>query len=434
MQVLLTTGVTFLAARWFGLGAGQSVFLGFLLSLSSTAIVLKLLQERAEVDSPARPNHTRDPDFSGYRHRTHDAADPPAGRRRGPSGARGSVHAGERRGGHRLCVYLATKWAVPFILFQIVGTKSRELFLFGVLGICLGVAWLTSSIGLSLSLGAFLAGLIISESEYNHQALGNVLPFKDIFSGFFFVSIGMLLDVRFLIDHLLWVLLLVAAIVVLKSILAALAAGTLRFPLRTTLLVGLGLCQVGEFSFVLAEMGSRFGLLAGDHYQLFLAVSILTMAATPFLISLAPRMADTFLKMPGLVRFQGGILPDKGIQPSPLTDHLIIVGFGVNGRNLARAAQWGQIPYRILEMNPETVREERDKGEPIFFGDATQETVLEMAGLESGPDPGDRDQRCGGGATDHRDGPPTESENLPYCPNPFSPGGGGRCMPWGPMK
>jgi CPA2 family monovalent cation:H+ antiporter-2 len=279
-------------------------------------------------------------------------------------------------------VYLATKWAVPFLLFHIVGTKSRELFLFGVLGICLSVAWLTSSIGLSLSLGAFLAGLIISESEYNHQALGNVLPFKDIFSGFFFVSIGMLLDMRFLIDHLSWVLLLVAAIMLLKTLLAALAAGSLRFPLRTTLLVGLGLCQVGEFSFVLAEMGGRFGLLGGDHYQMFLAVAVLTMAATPFLIPLAPRLADGFLKIPGLDRFQAGILPDKGIQPAPLNDHLIIVGFGVNGRNLARAARGGQIPYLILEMNPETVREKRAKGEPIFFGDAAQEPVLEMAGLE----------------------------------------------------
>ena len=279
-------------------------------------------------------------------------------------------------------VFLATKWAVPFLLFQIVGTKSRELFLFGVLGICMGVAWLTSSVGLSLSLGAFLAGLIISESEYNHQALGNVLPFKDVFSGFFFVSIGMLLDMRFLIDHLLWVLLLVAAIMLLKTLLAALAAGSLRFPLRTTLLVGLGLCQVGEFSFVLAEMGGRFGLLAGDHYQMFLAVAVLTMAATPFLVPLAPRLADGFLKIPGLARFQAGILPDKGIQPAPLNDHLIIVGFGVNGRNLARAARGGQIPYLILEMNPETVREERARGEPIFFGDATQEPVLETAGLE----------------------------------------------------
>ena len=380
LQVLLTTGATFLAARWFGLGIGQSVFLGFLLSLSSTAIVLKLLQERAEVDSPHGRTTLGILIFQDIVIVPMMLLTPLLGGDEGNLGP--AVLLMLLKGvGVIAFVFLATKWAVPFLLFQIVGTKSRELFLFGVLGICMGVAWLTSSVGLSLSLGAFLAGLIISESEYNHQALGNVLPFKDIFSGFFFVSIGMLLDVRFLINHLFWVLLLAGAIMAAKTILAALAAGTLRFPLRTILLVGLGLCQVGEFSFVLAEMGSRFGLLAGDHYQLFLAVSILTMAATPFLVPLAPRVADSFLKIPVLARFQSGILPDKGIQLPPLNDHLLIVGFGVNGRNLARAARGGQIPYLILEMNPETVREERDKGEPIFFGDATQEPVLELAGL-----------------------------------------------------
>ena len=381
LQVLLTTGATFVAARWFGLGIGQSVFLGFLLSLSSTAIVLKLLQERAEVDSPHGRTTLGILIFQDIVIVPMMLLTPLLG---GDGGklAPAVLLMLLKGAGVIAFVFVATKWAVPFLLFQIVGTKSRELFLFGVLGICLGVAWLTSSVGLSLSLGAFLAGLIISESEYNHQALGNVLPFKDIFSGFFFVSIGMLLDVLFLIDHLFWVLLLVAAIMTVKTILAALAAGSLRFPLRTLLLVGLGLCQVGEFSFVLAEMGSRFGLLAGDHYQLFLAVAVLTMGATPFLIPLAPRVADAFLKIPGLSRFEAGLLPDKGVQLPPLNDHLIIVGFGVNGRNLARAARKGQIPYLILEMNPETVREERDQGELIFFGDATQEPVLETAGLE----------------------------------------------------
>ena len=381
LQVLLTTGATFLAARQFGFGAGPSIFMGFLMSLSSTAIVLKLLQERAEVDSPHGRTTLGILIFQDIVIVPMMLLTPLLGGE-GGNLAPAVLLMLFKGAGVIAFVFLATKWAVPFLLFHIVGTKSRELFLFGVLGICLGVAWLTSSVGLSLSLGAFLAGLIISESEYNHQALGNVLPFKDVFSGFFFISIGMLLDVRFLIDHLFWVLLLVAAIMTVKTILAALAAGTLRFPLRTILLVGLGLCQVGEFSFVLAEMGSRFGLLAGDHYQLFLAVAVLTMAATPFLIPLAPLVADGFLKIPGLARFQDGILPDKGIRLLSLNDHLIIVGFGVNGRNLARAARKGQIPHLILEMNPETVREERDKGEPIFFGDATQEPVLEMAGLE----------------------------------------------------
>jgi CPA2 family monovalent cation:H+ antiporter-2 len=191
----------------------------------------------------------------------------------------------------------------------------------------------------------------------------------------------MLLDVRFLFSHFFTVLLLVAAVIVFKTILAGLAAGTLRFPLRTTILVGLGLCQVGEFSFILAEIGNRLGLLAGDLYQLFLAVSILTMTVTPVIISLAPRWAGALVRIPGLTRFQGELFSDMASQPARLRDQVIIVGFGVNGRNLARAAESGSIPYLIVEMNPETVREERAKGQPILFGDASQEQVLEVAGL-----------------------------------------------------
>jgi CPA2 family monovalent cation:H+ antiporter-2 len=380
LQVLLTSLVTFLVSRHLGFPVGQSVFMGFLLSLSSTAIVLKMLQEKAEVDSPHGRTTLAILIFQDLVIVPMMLLTPLLAGASADLGGSILIMIGKGVGVVAL-VILGAKWAVPFILYHIVGTRSRELFLFSVLGICLGVAWLTSAVGLSLSLGAFLAGLIISESEYSHQALGNILPFRDIFSGFFFVSIGMLLDVRFLLVHVLFVLGMVVAIVLLKTILAALAAGTLRFPLRTTILVGLGLCQVGEFSFVLAEMGVRFGLLTGDHYQLFLAVSILTMTATPFIISFAPPIADAFLKTPGLTRFQSALLPDKGMEIAPLADHLIVVGFGVNGRNLAKAAQRGNIPYRILEMNPETVREERKRGEPILYGDATQETVLDAAGL-----------------------------------------------------
>jgi CPA2 family monovalent cation:H+ antiporter-2 len=381
LQVLLTGTVTFFAASYFGFSSGQSIFMGFLLSLSSTAIVLKLFQEKASIDSPHGRTTLAILIFQDIVVVPMMLFIPILG------GAQGNL-AWEtvlillKGAGVILFVFLATKWAVPTILFYIVGTQSRELFMFGVLGICLGVAWLTSSVGLSLSLGAFLAGLIISESEYNHQALGNVLPFKDIFSGFFFVSIGMLLDVGYLLDHLWMVLLLVGTVMLAKTFLAALAAGSLGFPLRTILMVGLSLSQVGEFSFVLAKMGHTSGLLSGEHYQLFLAVSIITMGITPFLISFSPRITDQLLKIPGLSTFRGRMPREMDNGLVRINDHLIIVGFGVCGRNLARAARIGQIPYRILEMNPETVREEREKGEPILFGDATQETVLETAGVD----------------------------------------------------
>jgi monovalent cation:H+ antiporter-2, CPA2 family len=381
LQVLLTTGISFLAGRYFNFSIGQSIFLGFLISLSSTAIVLRVLQEKAAIDSPHGRTILAILIFQ-------DIAVVPMMLLVPILGGSGGNIVWEtflillKGAGVILFVFVATKWAVPTLLFYIVGTKSRELFMFGVLGICLGVAWLTSSIGLSLSLGAFLAGLIISESEYNHQALGHVLPFKDIFSGFFFVSIGMLLDVRFLLNNLATILLLAAAILVIKFILASVAAGSLGFPLRTILMVGLGLCQVGEFSFVLAKMGNSTGLLTGDGYQRFLAVAIITMGITPFILSLSPGLTDFLLKIPGLSSFRGRLpqAMDGGL--APISDHVIIVGFGVCGRNLARAALIGQIPYRILEMNPETVKAERGKGEPIIFGDASQETVLETAALE----------------------------------------------------
>lgn len=380
LQVLLTTWATFFILGRFGLSFGESLFIGFLISLSSTAIVLKILQEKNEVDSPHGriilgilifqdiiivPMMLITPALAGV-----------------TGNLGGSILYMAAKGlGVITLVIVAAKWIVPSVLYYIVGTRSRELFLFGVLGICLGVAWLTSSIGLSLSLGAFLAGLTISESDYSHQALGNILPFQDIFSGFFFVSIGMLLDVRFFLEHSFFILLVLSGIILFKAILASLAAGVLGFPIRTTLLAGLALCQVGEFSFILARVGSQYGLLTGDRYQVFLAVSILSMAATPFIFSVATQLADLLAHLPLLNRIKIGYRGNRVIQETPLKDHLLIVGYGINGRNLARAARLGNIPYMILEMNPETVREEKNKGEPIFYGDATQEIVLEKTGL-----------------------------------------------------
>lgn len=380
LQVLLTGGVFFLAAQYFGFSTGPSVFLGFLLSLSSTAIVLKLLQEKAAIESPHGRTTLAILIFQDIVVVPMMLLVPILGGGQG-NPVWETIGMLLKGAGVILFVFLAAKWVVPTLLFFIVGTQSRELFMFGVLGICLGVAWLTSSVGLSLSLGAFLAGLIISESEYNHQALGNILPFKDIFSGFFFVSIGMLLDIRFMLAHLWVVLLLVGIVLLLKTLLAALAAGSLGFPLRTLLMVGLGLSQIGEFSFVLAKMGSSFGLLTGENYQFFLAVSILTMGMTPFLIAVSPRLADALGKLPRLSFLEERVSREMKEELDRMADHVIVIGFGVCGRNVARAARIGRIPYRILEINPETVREERKKGEPILFGDATQESVLETAGL-----------------------------------------------------
>jgi CPA2 family monovalent cation:H+ antiporter-2 len=256
-----------------------------------------------------------------------------------------------------------------------------------ILAICFTVAFLTHALGLSLALGAFYAGLIISETEYSHETLGHIIPFRDVFTSLFFVSIGMLLDVRFLAHQPAQIALIALAVMTLKILLAGAVVLLLGFPLRTALMSGLALCQVGEFSFILFMKGTEFGLLGARFYQFFLDVSVLTMGITPFIMAGAPRLADIFLKfpMPGILKtgFFRGLGEDKIRLKEKLKDHLVIVGFGLNGRNLARAARVAGIPYVVIEMNPQTVRSERENGEPVYYGDASQEAVLEQADIKN---------------------------------------------------
>ncbi|UCF84106.1 MAG: cation:proton antiporter [Desulfobacteraceae bacterium] len=381
IQVLLTLLFTFLIARQLGQPIGESIFIGFLISLSSTAIVLKLLQERAEVDSPHGRTTLGILIFQDIIIVPMILVTPLLAGATGGSGESVLVLVAKGIGIIGL-VIVSAKWIVPKVLYQIARTRSQELFLLSVIVICLAVAWVTSSAGLSLALGAFLAGLIISESEYSHHALGNILPFRDVFTSFFFVSIGMLLDVGFLFKQPGTIALITLGVLVLKSIIASIATVLLGFPLRTSILVGLALGQVGEFSFILSKTGVEHGLLAGNIYQMFLAFSVLTMAATPFIIALAPRLADSILLLPLPKRLLSGFYPVSEIKALGKKDHLIIVGFGVNGRNVARAACLAGIPYAIIEMNPETVRREQARGEPIYYGDSTQEVVLEHANIK----------------------------------------------------
>jgi len=384
LQVFLTLLVSFLIARQVGRPFGESVFIGFLISISSTAIMLKLLQERAEVDSPHGRMALAISIFQDVVVVPMMLLTPLL------AGTVGNVGQSllfllAKGIGVIVLALVSARWIVPRLLYLIARTRSRELFLLSIVVVCFAVAWLTSSIGLSLALGAFLAGLIISESEYSHQALSNILPFRDVFLSFFFISIGMLLDIDFLFKHLFLITLLALGVLTLKTVTAAFASSLLGFPLRTTILVGLILSQVGEFSFILSRTGVEYELLDGNAYQTFLSVSVLTMAATPFIIALSPRIADFASRLPLPERLKTGLYPMSGLSTTggkeSLKDHLIIVGFGVNGRNVALAARVAGIPYVVLEMNPETVRDEQVKGEPIYYGDAVQEAVLEHVGI-----------------------------------------------------
>lgn len=385
IQVLLTILVSFVIARQLGRSVEESIFIGFLISLSSTAIVLKLLQSRAEVDSPHGRASLAILIFQDVIVVPMMLLTPLL------AGATGNIGQSllvllAKGAGIILLVLVSARWVVPIVLYQIARTRSRELFLLSIVVMCFAVAWLTSSIGLSLALGAFLAGLIISESEYSYQALSNILPFRDVFTSFFFISIGMLFDVDFLLKQPFIIVLLALCVLVLKIFTAGFAAALLGFPLRTMILAGLALSQVGEFSFILSRTGVEYNLLDSNVYQTFLSISVLTMAATPFIIALSPRIADIASRLPISERLKSGLFPISGINVADkkerLKDHLIIVGFGINGRNLARAAKVAGISYIITEMNPETVRKERANGELIYYGDATQESVLEYAGIK----------------------------------------------------
>ncbi len=375
-QVVLTMLAVAGIALLFGYPMTQALFFGFLASLSSTAIVLKMYSDRAELDTAHGRLSTGILLFQDMAVVPMMLLLPVLGQ----AGAAGSItpvsvvmSLGKAVLG-LAAVFLAARQVVPFLLHHVIRLRNREMFFLLVVLLCLGTAWITFSLGLSLALGAFLAGLIISESEYSHHIVSDILPFRDYFASIFFISIGMLLKTDYFLTH--WPLLigLTTALALLKTGLVTVTAAVLRYPLRSALLSGLALAQVGEFSFLLADQGSRFGLIGGDTFQAFINTSILTMVATPFIMQVAPWFADR-IRLP---------------QPEPtghtnvcsLKGHTIIAGYGLNGRNLARTLRATRIPYTVLEVNADTIRKARDEGEPIIYGDITREDTLLRAGAD----------------------------------------------------
>jgi monovalent cation:H+ antiporter-2, CPA2 family len=375
-QVLLTIAAVTGIALLFHFPLPQAVFFGFLASLSSTAIVLKMYSDRTELDSAHGRLATGILLFQ-------DLAVVPMMLMLpvlGEASALGAVtplsvliSLGKAVLG-LIGVFFAARQVVPFLLHQVIRLRNREMFFLLVVLLCLGTAWITYSLGLSLALGAFLAGLIISESEYSHHIVVEIMPFRDYFASIFFISIGMLLQTDYFMAH--WVLLLIMALllVFLKSGLVALTATMLRYPVRSSLLAGLGLAQIGEFSFLLAQQGQTNGLMGQDIFQLFINTSILSMLAAPFLIQSAPWIS----------RYLPEISSDAADKKDfcALTGHTIIAGYGLNGQNLAKTLKATHLPYVVLEVNADTIRRARAAGEPIIYGDITRKDVLLRAGID----------------------------------------------------
>ncbi|WP_339905690.1 cation:proton antiporter, partial [uncultured Cyclobacterium sp.] len=281
-----------------------------------------------------------------------------------------------------LLTIISAKYLIPQLLYRIAKTKNEELFLLSIIVTCFAVAYATSLLGLSLGLGAFLAGLIISESEYSHHATGKILPFREIFLSFFFVSVGMLFDIGFLAENLLLILALVLLTFLVKFTVTSLAVKSLGSSFKESFIVGFSIFQVGEFSLLLAKEGLKYELLDNTTYQFFLAISILTMIITPFVLKQREKLACRVLNIPMPKKIKDRLeervqIPEIDLEKESLNDHLVIIGYGLNGRNLARAAKRAKITYVIIEMNPETVKVEAAKGEPIIYGDAGNAVVLE---------------------------------------------------------
>ncbi len=385
LQVVVTGGIGVGLALLTGLSMAESLVLGMLIALSSTAVVIKTLGERGQIDSAIGRNALGILVFQ-------DILVVPmmlvlpllAGE--GAAQAEGALSLGPAlmvavAVGLVAFVVVLTRWVAPRVLFEAARSRSSDVFLMAVVTICFAVAALSARLGLSLALGAFLAGLIIAESEYSHQALGYVLPFRNLLMSFFFVSVGMLLDPGFLRDHWWMVLLASAGLMLVKTLTGTAAVLSIGYPSGVAVSTGMALAQVGEFSFVLAAVAATYSLLPANLQQGFLAVAVVTMAVTPVVISRTGRVgrAADAVRLPVWLRKRTA----KAVKERPVRrDHLLIVGYGLNGRNLARVAREFGFPYAVIEMNPQTVREETRRAEPLYFGDATNEAVLVQAGAQ----------------------------------------------------
>jgi len=365
-----------------GSDVAQSAYLGFVVALSSTAIVLKMLQERAELDSPHGRMVLGTLIYQDIAVVPLMLAAPLLAGDSAASGSPSVLVLLARVVGVAAVAFVAYRWAVPWLLFQIARTRNREAFLLGVLTICAGIALLTQQAGLSLALGAFLAGLIISESEYSHQAVGVILPFRDAFMSLFFVSIGMLLDVDFLLSQPARLAALTLGILLIKPVVGAVAALAVGLPVRNAVLAGMSLGQIGEFSLVAMTAAVTAGLLGDDMFQTVLDTAVLSMLLAPAMFAVAPRVAQTLQNTSPASRFGRGSGSARLTVEHPYEEHIIIVGFGVTGRNLARAARTAGIPYAVIEINAEVVRDELQKGEAIHYGDATYEAILHHVEVE----------------------------------------------------
>ncbi len=378
IQVSITAGVFYLVSTFYELNWHSGLFVGFLVALSSSALVLKLLQERSELTS----NYGRTtlgilifqdlllvPLLLFTNLLGNNEVN--LSRELIILSLKAILIIG--------IVYAGNKWLLPKLLHYIALTKNQELFLMSILLICMSVALLTSQLGMSLAFGAFLAGLMISESQYSHNAFSNLIPFKDTFTSFFFVSIGMLLDLNFVIDNLPIIIASVFLVVFIKAVVGAFTGFILGHTFRGIVVIGVALSQVGEFSFILAKIGLNNSIITNYYYQLFLAVAVITMALAPFLMKLSLPFANALLKLNLPKLIVDGLFPLQEIDIPDFKNHLVIIGKDSSALKLSKMAKYNGIKHVSIVFDPLTVKDKIRNNETVIYGDAVNEPILTKA-------------------------------------------------------
>lgn len=367
-QVLATTLLGLGVALLAGLTLGQGLFVGFLLTLSSTAAVTKLLSDRGEIGRPAGRIAVsicvaQDLAVVGM-----ILVVPMLGGE--DKSLQAALWDALRSFGWLAVIIAGGLVAIPFVLRLVSRTRSRELFVLAIITLCLALSVATAQIGASLALGAFLAGLILAGSDFRHQAVSEVEPFRDALGSLFFVSIGMLFDYHVILENPLLVLLSLGAVVLGKAALAFVAVLLLRIPPAVAFRVALMIAQVGEFSFVLVEVAGE-GFLPEQLTKTFFVVAVLSISVTPLLFWLGQRLLPQWRRR------------DKSSSTSedPQCPHVVIVGYGPLGRKLVQMLQALEVPVRVIEMNAATVKQAKAQGVPIVLGDASRAAVLESVDI-----------------------------------------------------
>ncbi|MFC1861053.1 cation:proton antiporter [Chloroflexota bacterium] len=383
VQILLTAAAGLGIGKIVGLAMTGMIFLGFLIALSSTMIVLKTLMERGELDSA----HGRI--MIGILLVQDLSIVPlmiilPA---LGSGG--GSLLPTLGIAAVKAIIFIGIMlvlgiWVLPWLLRRVAGQRSRELFLLTIVILCLATAFGTYYFGLSASFGAFVAGLLISQSAFARQALADIVPLRDTFVALFFISLGMLVDLNFVADNYLTIIILVALIVIVKFVICFLIPWVSGYNFKTALFVGTGLVQIGEFSFIMARMGMTAGVVSPYLYSLTVASAIITMLLTPFafnLASLVYRQLNKHERMVKLITRRPELAWHN--QQTDLSGHAVICGYGNIGNNLANILERRNFPYLVIDLAPQIILNLRSRNIPCIYGDASNPEILGYAHLKT---------------------------------------------------